>query len=223
MNLFKHTITWLCAFALFFALTGCTTTTEPPATHTVKKHPPTQVINLLMQTELGDIVLTLFPTKAPLTVANFMRYVDAGLYNGASFYRTVSPKNDNNPLPISVIQGGINPKLAKDFTAPFPPIAHESTERTSLIHTDGAISMARFKPGSAASEFFISIGSNPVLDAGGKRNPDLLGFAVFGKVKTGMQVINTIHQQATKSSANDAYVKGQVLAKPVSIIAISRL
>jgi cyclophilin family peptidyl-prolyl cis-trans isomerase len=133
-----------------------------------------------METELGPIVIALYPDKAPITVANFLAYADKHLLDGGSFYRTVSPKNDNNPATISVIQGGLN----RD-DSPLPAIAHETTKATGLLHTDGVISMARGDPGTAGSEFFICLGDNPALDFGGARNKDGQGFAAFGRVVRG--------------------------------------
>jgi peptidyl-prolyl cis-trans isomerase A (cyclophilin A) len=127
-----------------------------------------------MVTDLGPIVIELYPDKAPITVANFLAYADKHLLDGGSFYRTVSPKNDNNLATISVIQGGLN----RD-DSPLPAIAHETTKGTGLLHTDGVISMARDEPGTAGSEFFICLGDNPALDFGGARNKDGQGFAAF--------------------------------------------
>ncbi|WP_233244970.1 peptidylprolyl isomerase, partial [Caulobacter sp. HMWF009] len=107
-------------------------------------------VRLQMITDLGVIVLELYPDRAPITVANFLAYADKHLLDGGSFYRTVSPRNDNNPATISVIQGGLN----RD-DSPMPAIAHETTKVTGLLHTDGVISMARAAPGTAGSEFFI--------------------------------------------------------------------
>lgn len=95
-----------------------------------------------------------------------------------------------------------------------PPIAHESTRQTGILHKDGVISMARWRPGTATSEFFICVGDQPELDYQGKRNPDLQGFAAFGKVTAGMDVVNKIHQLP---------VAGQILDPPVKILKISRL
>ncbi len=113
-------------------------------------------VRVRMITDLGPIVIELYPDKAPITVANFLAYADRHLLDGGSFYRTVGPKNDNNPATISVIQGGLN----RD-DSPLPAIAHETTRVTGIRHTDGVISMARDAPGSAGSEFFICLGDNP--------------------------------------------------------------
>ncbi len=170
-----------------------------------------------MVTDLGPITLELRPDKAPGTAGNFLRYLDRGLWNGASFYRTVGPKDDHNPAGISVIQGGLD----KD-DAPLGPIAHETTLRTGLKHVDGAISMARGAPGTAGADFFICLGDNPALDFGGKRNPDGQGFAVFGRVVSGMDVVRAIHDRATKTASKDGYTAGQLLQQPVKIFRVER-
>ena len=174
-------------------------------------------VRVRMVTDLGPIVIELYPDKAPITVANFLAYADRHLLDGGSFYRTVSPKNDNNPAAISVIQGGLN----RD-DSPLPAIAHETTKATGVLHTDGVVSMARGGPGSAGSEFFICIGDNPALDFGGARNKDGQGFAAFGKVVEGMDVVRAIHDTPTVSKAADPYLKGQIIEKPVKIQKLSR-
>jgi peptidyl-prolyl cis-trans isomerase A (cyclophilin A) len=174
-------------------------------------------VRVRMVTDLGPIVIELYPDRAPITVANFLAYADQHLLDGGAFYRTVSPKNDNNPATISVIQGGLN----RD-DGPLPAIAHETTKVTGILHTDGAISMARDAPGTARSEFFICLGDNPALDFGGARNKDGQGFAAFGKVVQGMEVVRAIHDAATVSKADDPYLKGQMLEKPVKIQKLSR-
>ncbi|MBK7928138.1 MAG: peptidylprolyl isomerase [Bryobacterales bacterium] len=150
-------------------------------------------IAIVIESEAGIIEATLDDRHAPVTVANFLRYVDAGHYLGGAFYRTVRSKPDNQPMSpvkIDVIQAGI--KLGtKD---PYPPIALERTSKTGLLHADGALSMARGdKADSATSSFFICVGPQPSLDFGGKRNPDGQGFAVFGRVTKGMDVVRRIH------------------------------
>ncbi|OGD28756.1 MAG: hypothetical protein A2Y56_15940 [Candidatus Aminicenantes bacterium RBG_13_63_10] len=167
---------------------------------------------VLIETSLGDIIVEVYPDKAPLTAANFLSYVDKKLYSGASFYRAV--RLDNQPdseFRIEVLQGGMimNPK-AKRLEA----IEHETTETTGLLHQDGVLSMARSQAGTAASEFFVCLGDQPELDFRGKRNPDLQGFAAFGKVVQGMDVVRAIHGQP---------VDGQMLLKPVVFRSVKRL
>jgi peptidyl-prolyl cis-trans isomerase A (cyclophilin A) len=144
-----------------------------------------------IETDSGAIVVELYPDRAPVTVANFMRYVGEGRYDGGAFYRAVTMRNQpTNPVRIEVIQGGVD----ADSSRMLPAIAHETTERTGLRHVDGAISMARSTPGSARSEFFICIGDQPELDFGGRRNPDGQGFAAFGRVVDGMDVVRRIQR-----------------------------
>lgn len=166
---------------------------------------------VVITTELGDIQVKLDPEKAPVTSANFLRYADAGLFDSACFYRVVRADNqEKDSVLIAVIQGG---RYEKEETGGFPPIAHETTEQTGINHLDGTISMARWTPGTATSEFFICVGDQPELDFGGKRNPDGQGFAAFGKVTKGMDVVMKIHGMEAPE---------QYLDKPVLIYRITR-
>jgi peptidyl-prolyl cis-trans isomerase A (cyclophilin A) len=139
-------------------------------------------------TDLGSIDIDLYGVRAPISVCNFLRYVEAGLFTGGRFYRTVRPGNQATaPVKISVIQADIR----KDAVT-FPPIPLESTVKTGLRHLDGTISMARDAPDTASSSFFITIGNQPTLDFRGARNPDGQGFAAFGRVIRGMAVVRRI-------------------------------
>ena len=170
---------------------------------------------VFISTEMGDIIIELYADKAPITVANFLQYVDSEKFNGvACFYRVVRPDNQpNNPIKIEVIQGGFATDSLIEKKQ-LLPIKHETTNETGVLHLDGTISMARLEPGTASSEFFICIGDQPELDFGGKRNPDGQGFAAFGRVIEGMDVVKKIQQLEDK----DQYLK-----KPVFIIEILRL
>lgn len=165
-------------------------------------------------TELGVIEAELASAQAPETVDNFLRYVQAGHYAGGEFHRTVKINPDNQPgntVKIEVVQGGVNPQFAeKDW----PAIALERTNKTGLRHLDGTLSMARAEPDTATSDFFICIGDQPELDFGGKRNPDGQGFAAFGRVTKGLDVVRKI-----QSAAAD----GQKLTPPIRILKIERL
>ena len=164
---------------------------------------------VLIRTDQGDMLVEVDVVRAPVTAANFLRYVDARLYDGSTFHRTVTKDNQpDNAVRIEVIQGG---QLGGDKE--FPPIAHETTAATGLRHLDGTISMARGKPGTAASSFFICINDQPELDFGGRRNPDGQGFAAFGRVVKGMEVVRAIQALAAR---------GQQLAPPVRIISVRR-
>ena len=146
--------------------------------------------HVVLHTQLGDIEMELDAVHAPTTTANFLRYVKGGFYTGGVFHRTVTMQNQpDSPVKIEVIQGGINPERKKDG---FPAIALERTSVTGVKHVDGAVSMARGGPDSATSDFFICIGDQPELDFGGKRNADGQGFAAFGRVVKGMDVVRKI-------------------------------
>lgn len=183
-----------------------------------------ETVLVRMKTEKGDIVFALYPERAPVTTANFLAYVDGGLYDGAAFYRTTRP--DNDPM-IEVIQGGLwapwrEGEEGYAFAAPLPDIAHETTATTGLSHTDGTLSMARDAPGTASSEIFVTIGDNTALDYGGARNPDGQGFAAFGKVVDGMDVVRAIQSGATDASLDGAVMAGQLLDEPVKILSVRR-
>ncbi len=166
---------------------------------------------VIMQTDLGEIEIEIDTVRAPITTANFLRYVDAGYYTPGRFHRTVTPDNQpNNEVRIEVIQGGI--ERGRGLTA-FPPIPLERTNVTGLTHRDGTISVARGGPDSGRSEFFICIGDQPELDFGGKRNADGQGFAAFGQVVRGMDVVRRI--QASPADA-------QRLTPPVTILRAHR-
>lgn len=146
-------------------------------------------------TDLGSITIELYTDRALVTANNFLAYIDSGKYIGkADFYRIVRLDNQpNNSVKIEVIQAGfLEDSLIERYQ--FPPIPHESTEQTGIKHEDGIVSMARLEPGTASSEFFICIGSQPSLDKGGARNADGEGFSAFGKVVDGMDVVRKIHQ-----------------------------
>jgi peptidyl-prolyl cis-trans isomerase A (cyclophilin A) len=162
---------------------------------------------VLIRTDLGEIEVSLDPARAPITAANFIKYVRGGFYDGGRFHRTVTMDNQpNNKVLIEVVQAGINPE--KRSTG-FPPIELERTSVTGLSHRDGTISMARGSPDSATSDFFICIGDQPSLDFGGTRNPDGQGFAAFGRVIRGMEVVRKIQA---------APAEGQRLTPPVRIV-----
>ncbi|TFG78502.1 MAG: peptidylprolyl isomerase [Chrysiogenales bacterium] len=162
-----------------------------------------------IETAAGDIIIEVYPEKAPLSAANFLRYVDSGLYNGSTFFRVLTADNQpDSEFKIEVIQGG---DVAEEKC--FPPIAHETTKMTGFRHLDGVVSMARAAPGTASCSFFICVNVQPELDHGGRRNPDGQGFAAFGRVVTGMDVIKKIQYME---------VSGQYLKKPVTILSIRR-
>ncbi len=168
------------------------------------------VTRVVIETELGLIEVELDDENAPLTSGNFLQYVDDGFYNGCSFYRTVTMDNQpNDEVKIEVIQGGNRDQEAGRR----PPIALERTSATGLRHLDGTISMGRFEPDSAHSEFFICIGDQPELDFGGRRYADGQGFAAFGQVISGMDVVRNIQAQPAE---------GQFLNPEIAIRSIQR-
>ncbi|NOY50366.1 MAG: peptidylprolyl isomerase [Chlorobi bacterium] len=160
---------------------------------------------IIMKTEAGDIIIELYPEKAPITVANFLRYVNENRFGDATFYRTVTPDNQSgSKVKIEVVQGGLFEDEHPDM---LEPIKHETTEQTGILHKDGVISMARNEPGTATSEFFICIGDQPALDYAGMRNGDGQGFAAFGKVIEGMDVIRKIQKSPAKGQYLDPRIK----------------
>jgi peptidyl-prolyl cis-trans isomerase A (cyclophilin A) len=164
-----------------------------------------------IETKLGTIVVEVDAKHAPATAANFLRYVDAHRYTGGRFHRTVKPDNQpDKKVKIEVIQAGVNPKFEKQD---FAPIKLERTSVTGLKHLDGAISMARDGADTATSDFFICIGDQPELDFAGKRNPDGQGFAAFGHVKKGMDIVRKIQGSPAEK---------QALQPPIEILSISR-
>jgi peptidyl-prolyl cis-trans isomerase A (cyclophilin A) len=164
----------------------------------------------IIKTSLGDITVELYPKKAPITVANFLKYVDAHLYDNTTFFRSVTLNNQpNNEVKIEVIQGG-----EVDSTKVFKAITLERTSKTGVLHKNGAISMARDAPDTATCSFFICINDQLSLDYGGKRNKDGQGFAAFGKVIKGMDVV----QKIQLLGPND----NQYFKPPVLILSISR-
>ncbi len=175
-------------------------------------------VAITLRTAMGDIDLELYADRAPVTVANFLAYLDAGHYNGGSnggsFYRVVRYDNDDGNPKIEIIQGGVNDHCRGAFS----PIAHESTEDTGLLHVDGAISMGRGGVGTATSEFFICIGDQPGLDHGESRNADTQRFAVFGQVVGGMDVVRAVDRIEATAPSDSEYTRGEILEQPVRIV-----
>lgn len=147
---------------------------------------------ILIITNYGDIEAELYPKNAPKTVASFLSYVDAGYYKNTSFYRVLKNEDLTPENNYGMIQGGLWPH-PKNLTG----IEHESTKQTGLSHTNGTLSLARIIAGTATTEFFICIGEETAFDAGGSASKDGLGFAAFGKVIDGMEVVRKIQNQKT--------------------------
>jgi peptidyl-prolyl cis-trans isomerase A (cyclophilin A) len=190
----------------------------PSTTHAAK------TIVIVFETELGDITMEIDPVHAPVTATNFLRYVDGGFYNGGEFCRSVRPDNEiRKDAPVQVIQFRIN---AARRAEEFPPIPVERTSVTGLTHLDGTVSMARdvtpTRPGpvTATNDVFITIGAQPSLDDTGNRSPDGQGFAAFGRVIAGANVVQKIHASPTprETPATPRAGPGQTLVPTIRII-----
>ena len=167
-----------------------------------------------VDTPLGAFVIAVDPTRAPITVANYLAYVDARQLDGGAVYRIVTPTNQKPETKhkIAVVQWGLNGP--DDKPAPRPAIVHETTQQTGLRHLDGTVSMARNGPGTATAEFFICVGDQPELDFGGGRNPDGQGFAAFGQVVAGEAVVQALYRQGQAD---------QFLKTPIAVHSVRRL
>jgi peptidyl-prolyl cis-trans isomerase A (cyclophilin A) len=176
--------------------------------------PPGSVVRTRVESDVGAFVIEVNSEVAPLTVANYLAYVDGRFLDGGSVYRVVTLANQapETRHKIEVVQWGMN--LADGQAPPLPPIGHETTRDTGLSHRDGTVSMARSTPGSAASEFFICIGDQPELDFGGGRNPDGQGFAAFGRVVAGQDVVRALHAKGQAT---------QYLAPPIGVRSVRRM
>jgi len=180
---------------------------------------------VVVETERGIIEIEVNTVRAPATAANFLRYVDEGLYDGGEFHRTVRPDTEpNTAVPIQVVQA----RRARGRQG-HPAIALERTNTTGLEHRDGVVSMARSGVDTATNEFFVCIGDQPALDFGGKRNPDGQGFAAFGRVVAGMAVVRAIQaapvapaRPGRGSTEPPPLPNSQTLAPPVKILSVKR-
>lgn len=184
-----------------------------PAAAQVAPAPPRTDL-VVLDTTLGDITLAIETERAPITAANFLRYVDEHRLDGTVFYRAM--RLTWGPQPNGLIQGGTqyDPKRV------LPPIAHEPTSQTGLSHVAGAISMARYAPGTATGDFSIMVSAQPSLDADprGETDDARAGFAAFGHVVSGMDVVLKIFAAPTDPEKGEGWMKGQMLAEPVTIV-----
>jgi peptidyl-prolyl cis-trans isomerase A (cyclophilin A) len=169
--------------------------------------------------DAAGVALTSLDTRrAPLSSGAFLAAIDQGRYTNATFSRVVRPDNDHGSPPIAVVQGGARTEAGLE------PVAHESTRQTGLRHLDGTLSLPRDGVGTATGgEFFICIGDQPGLDFGGARNHDGQGFAAFGKVTAGMDILRRIWAMDATGPSPDTYTKGQMLRVPVPILRATRL
>jgi len=189
----------------------------PAAAQEAAPLPPTT--QMVIETTLGDIVLALESERAPVTTANFLRYAAEDRFDGTVFYRAMRLQWGDQPN--GLIQGGtqMDPRRILD------PIAHEPTSETGVKHVAGAISMARYDPGTATGDFSILLSDQPSLDAQPNAdNPSLRpGFAAFGHVIEGMDVVRAIFDAPTDPEKGEGIMKGQMLAEPVEIIDVRPL
>lgn len=172
--------------------------------------------DVALATEEGAIILRVEVERAPVTAANFLKYVDEKRFDGVTFYRALQFPDYEN---LGLLQGGTkgDPKRV------LPPVAHEPTTQTGLTHKDGAISMARAAPGSAQGDFFIILGDLSALDADPSKEGDNLGYAVFGRVIGGMDVVQKILTAPISATEGEGSMRGQMLEKPVRILSARRL
>jgi len=197
----------LAAAFLFAAVSPALAQTDPAPT------PAPATVRVTLQTSEGAIVLELEKNRAPVTTANFLRYVDQKRFDGSNFYRAMKLGEG-----FGLIQAG-----AKPSAKPLPPIKHEPTSETGLKHEDGTISMARGAPGTATSDFFITVGTMASLDADLAKPGDNLGFAAFGRVVEGMDVVKRILVAPTSPTEGEGVMRGQMLAPKIRIVSARRL
>jgi predicted dienelactone hydrolase/cyclophilin family peptidyl-prolyl cis-trans isomerase len=191
-------------------------------------HSEDETVLVRFQTNLGDVEVALYPARAPISVANFLAYVDAGHYKNASFYRSLKP---SGPYGYGVIQGGLlQAAMAGDgseYAEPerlLPPIAHETTDQTGIPNERGTLAYARLAPGSAGSEIFFNITDNAVLDTGAQvPGRDGQGYATFGRVLKGLRVLEAIQTLPTDGATDMESLRGQILREPVRIHRIMRI
>ena len=200
-------------FALLSLFAMPASAQQPAEAPPLPAAPQPVTVRVTLQTTMGPIVLALEKERAPITTANFLRYVDGKRLDGASFYRATQVAEN-----YGLIQGGVR----NDPKRVLPSIAHEPTSKTGLSHIDGAISMARAGPGSANGDFFITIGAMPSMDADPSQPGDNLGFAVFGHVVEGMDLVHRILEAPKSPTAGEGIMKGQMLEPEIRIITARR-
>jgi peptidyl-prolyl cis-trans isomerase A (cyclophilin A) len=205
----------LAALPLLIALSGA----RPPKRAPLPPPPLPDVVRLAMTTELGTITLDLDAKKAPVTVRNFVRYADQRRFDGIVFYRVM--RLGWGQQPNGLIQAGTKGDPKREL----PPIAHEPSSQTGVLHKAGAISMARWAPGTAKGDFSILLSDMPGLDADPKSaNPELqAGFAAFGRVAEGMDVVRKIFDVPLSPTLGEGVMKGQMIARPVKVLTVRRV
>ncbi|WP_121114458.1 peptidylprolyl isomerase [Croceibacterium ferulae] len=204
-------------FALPLLLLALPATAQEPAPSPPQPEPA--LTEVILQTTQGPITVALETERAPLTAGNFLAYVDSGKFDGTVFYRAM--RLDWGEQPNGLIQGGTQ----NDPDRILPPVAHERTSDTGVLHTVGAISMARLEPGSATGDFSIMLSPQPGLDADpASDDPELReGYAAFGHVTAGMDVVRAIFDAPVDPAKGEGWMKGQMLAEPVRIVTARRV
>ena len=210
-----------CLALLALAAAGCGDAPAPPAPEaagqvkaaTAPTEPLPDIVRVRLDTEAGPILLALDHKRAPVTAANFVRYAEQKRFDGTYFYRAARTKGTQGR---GFVQGGIRHSARRAF----PPIEHEPTSETGLRHVDGSLSMARAESSGAMGDFFIIVGgAMPAMDARGGKS----GFAVFGRVEEGMDVVRKILAAPTVANAGRGPMRGQMIEKPVRIVAARRV
>lgn len=206
------------AFAAL-AVAGCKDPASPPDASAFNESPAaapaaplSDIVRVRLETEAGPILLALDHKRAPVTTANFVRYVEAKRFDGTFFYRAARTKGAAGR---GFVQGGIRHSARRSF----PPIAHEPTGKTGLKHVDGTVSMARAAPAGAMGDFFIIVGgAMPAMDS----KPEAPGFAAFGRVEEGMDTVRALLAAPTVPNAGRGPMRGQMMEKPVRIVSARR-
>ena len=211
MNRFAKLVTLLSFILVGISGTASAQTVEMPI--------DPETVAVVMTTTMGSITIEVDVERAPVTAGNFLKYADERRFDGTVFYRAM--KTDWGEQPNGLIQGGTQ----NDPIRVLPPIAHEPTSETGMSHLPGAISMARYSPGSATGDFFITASNQSGLDADpDAEDPNLRpGFAVFGYITEGMEVVANILAQPTDPEKGEGFMKGQILARPVEILTVRRV
>jgi peptidyl-prolyl cis-trans isomerase A (cyclophilin A) len=213
----KRTLISLGAAALLAAAMSAQAQPVPAPAALADGPAPKANPRVAITTTAGAMTLELYADKAPITARNYLRYVDRKLFDGATFYRASKP-----PGQVANDYGTIQGGLQNDPKKVLPPIAHESTLKTGILHTDGVISMGRHAPGTAQADWFICIGDMPYLDAD-PRDPSNPGFAAFGRLVDGMDVAKAILGMPVNPNAGVGAMKGEMLIKPVKILSVRRV
>jgi peptidyl-prolyl cis-trans isomerase A (cyclophilin A) len=215
---------WLDALAVCAVLTSpvaafAASPAKPKPAPAKPAPPPAPLVRVGLTTAMGVIVLELDRARAPISTGNFLRYVDQRRFDGTVFYRVMRLGTDAKGAPQGLIQGGTrgDPKRV------LKPIAHEPTSQTSIRHEAGAISMARFAPGTATGDFSLLLSSMPGLDANPEASGDKDGYAAFGRVVEGMDVVRKIYDAPLSPTLGEGFLKGQMIAAPIRIVSARRV